>query len=410
LEHQSFNELLNKYLNNACTPAEVDQLMELLGEDSYAPETQLLLQQAFLHQLEPTGYSDDEALRERLEQRLNSIMQQTGLEQPRRRKVRMLTWVMAAAVLVLLAGGSAWFFLLKEKTVTIVSQPVVTNNDVLPGGDKAILTLADGSKVILDSAGNGLLAQQGSAQVMKTANGQLAYINKGTGTVVYNTMSTPRGGQYQLTLPDGSKVWLNAASSIHYPTAFTGNERRVAVTGEAYFEVTKHAAMPFVVEVNNKARVEVLGTHFNINAYDDEPVISTTLLEGKVKFVNGGSSMVNGQKDKQPSVTLQPGQQAQLPTAAAANDNIIVKNAVDIEQVMAWKNQLFRFDDAELPVVMRQLARWYDVEIVYDKKAVLSETFAGEMQRSLRLSQVLKGLEGMNVHFKIEGHRLKVLP
>ena len=267
-------------------------------------------------------------------------------------------------------------------------------NDVLPGGDKATLTLADGSTVVLDEAKNGTLAQQGSSKIIKIG-GKLLYdpTNKNSKDLVFNTISTPNGGQYQLELPDGSLVWLNATSSIHFPTSFAGKERRVEITGEAYFEVARKRDMPFVVSVNG-AEVQVLGTHFNVNAYSDEDNVKTTLLEGSVKFVHG----VNADM-------LAPGQQSQL----AGDGQVKVVSNVDVDEVVAWKNGMFDFENAGIEKVMRQLSRWYDVEIEYKGKT--DDLFIAEMHRQIKLSDALKALELTGkVRFEIQGKKIIVMP
>jgi ferric-dicitrate binding protein FerR (iron transport regulator) len=209
-------------------------------------------------------------------------------------------------------------------------------------------------------------------------------------------MRTPKGRMFRLLLPDGSAVWLNAASSIRYPTAFTGQQRRVEVTGEAYFEVAHQPQMPFRVSLNGGAAVEVLGTHFNVNAYAEDEQMNITLLEGAVQCSNGSGKAV-----------LKPGQQARMTTG---NSPIRVMDHADIEKVMAWKNGLFNFNDASLEEVMRQLERWYDIEVRYEKGIPRIE-FIGKMDRSLTLAEVLAGLEMSKVHFRIEGERkLVILP
>jgi transmembrane sensor len=290
-------------------------------------------------------------------------------------------------------------------------QPVIADlshhspKDIPPGRQGAILTLSDGKQVVLDSLGNGVVATQNGTQVI-LKNGQLAYdaAGKSTGAIAYNTMSTPKGRQFQVTLPDGTRVWLNSASSITYPTSFAGNERRVEITGEAYFEVAHlfpvgggkgRGPIPFKVKINDQAEVEVLGTHFNINAYHDESNIKTTLLEGSVK-VTGGSDRA----------FLQPGQQAQVTLSEKIK---IVKDA-DIEKVMAWKEGLFNFEGLGIEEVMRQLARWYDIDVVYGKE-VPDIKFVGEMSKNVSLSDLLSGLKGIGVHFRIEQERrLVILP
>jgi hypothetical protein len=268
-----------------------------------------------------------------------------------------------------------------------------------PGKRGAMLTLADGKRVVLDSLGNGLVATQNGTQVI-LKNGQLTYdrSEKSNGAIAYNIMSTPKGRQFQVRLPDGTQVWLNAASSIKYPTIFAGKERLVEITGEAYFEVTKNAGKPFKVAINinnnDQTIVEVLGTHFDINAYKDEAAVRTTLLEGSVKMIHG--------TDK---VQLQPGQQAQLRNT----EKILVKNA-DVEKVVAWKNGFFNFEGTGIEEVMRQLSRWYDIDVVY-AKGVPDVEFVGKLSKNVPLSDLLNGLEGFGIHFHIEErHKLVVLP
>jgi ferric-dicitrate binding protein FerR (iron transport regulator) len=246
--------------------------------------------------------------------------------------------------------------------------------------------------------GNGVVTTQGKTTV-SISNGKLVY-NTGTdgNEVLYNTMTTPKGREYQLVLPDGTTVWLNAASSITYPTAFTGKNRNVAITGEAYFEVVKDQTKPFHVKMND-TEVEVLGTHFNINAYPDEASINTTLLEGSVRVIR-----------KNNMAMLKPGQQAQVNTSSPADAaGITVTSNADLDQVMAWKNGSFQFDGVPLSAAMRQLSRWYDVEVVYEK-GVPDIKLGGEMKRDLNLSQVLKGLGKLGVNCKVEGKKLVVAP
>jgi ferric-dicitrate binding protein FerR (iron transport regulator) len=267
-------------------------------------------------------------------------------------------------------------------------------NDVDPGGNKATLTLADGSVILLDEAKNGVLAQQGAAKVIKL-DGKLLYdpAFDSRGQMVYNRISTPKGGQYQLELPDGSLVWLNATSSIRFPTSFTEKERRVEITGEAYLEVAKKPGKPFVVTVNS-SEIQVLGTHFNINAYGDEDNLRTTLLEGSIKFVNGNTSHI-----------LHPGQQSQLTKDRTVN----VVSKVDVDDVIAWKNGLFSFENAGIEAIMRQLARWYDVDV--DFRGRTDDLFIAEMNRNIKLSDVLTALELTGkIRFEIEGKKIIVMP
>ena len=307
--------------------------------------------------------------------------------------------VAAAAVIILAAGIYFWFQYGDTHPVQAKNVPGESRfkNDVLPGGDKATLTLANGTQIILDSAANGMLSQQGNSVVNKTRKGELKYEVRGTKyEVAYNTLSTPNGGQYQLVLPDGSKVWLNAASSIRYPTAFMGNERKVEITGEAYFEVTKNQGKPFKVYFSSPTgggHVEVLGTHFNINAYIDEATIKTTLLEGSVKVSKNAASAI-----------LKPGEQASI----SQSSNTIPVQTADVDEVVAWKNGRFEFNGNNIQSVMRQLGRWYDIEVSYEG-SMPEVNFMGGISRQENISEVLKMLEITKaVKFKIEGKKIIV--
>jgi ferric-dicitrate binding protein FerR (iron transport regulator) len=282
----------------------------------------------------------------------------------------------------------------KEEQPTIAANP--PTDIAAPTGNRATITLADGTKVFLDSAGKGQLAQQGTIKLIKLANGKIAYqpVDNGRGqSIAYNTLSNPRGSKViDMQLSDGSHVWLNAGSSITYPVAFIGSDRRVELEGEGYFEVAKDAKRKFIVTANGVS-TEVLGTHFNVNAFkDDGDDIKITLLEGSVKINNGNASGL-----------LKPGQQALV-----AKEVKIVSD-VDLHLVMAWKNGYFQFDKASLQNVMKQISRWYDVDVVYEGYNQPRE-FAGEIQRDLSLSEVLKILEKNKVHFRIEGKKLRVMP
>ena len=329
---------------------------------------------------------------------LKAIHEKINLESPKPKPsvISIKRFAIAAAILGIIILST--FLLFKTNRPAQVAKAESNSHkfkdDVVPGGNKATLTLADGSVILLDDAKNGTLAQQGSAKVIKL-DGKLLYdlASERSKQVVYNTISTPKGGQYQLELPDGSLVWLNASSSIHFPTSFIEKERRVEITGEAYFEVAKNADKPFIVSVNN-SEVQVLGTHFNINAYNDEEEVRTTLLEGAVKFVDGNNTSL-----------LQPGQQSQL-----TKDRIVkVVNDVDVNEVVAWKNGLFSFENAGIETIMRQLSRWYDVEIEYKGKT--DDIFVAEMSRNIKLSDVLKALELTGrVKFEIDGKKIVVMP
>jgi transmembrane sensor len=304
----------------------------------------------------------------------------------------------AAAILVLLLGSGWLYFLHRSRSPELASQGRHFKSDVAPGRSGAVLTLSNGQKIVLDSAGDGELARDASVAVIKK-NGTIAYQGR-TAETVYNTITTNRGRQWQLTLPDGTQVWLNAASSIQYPISFTGKERSVAVTGEGYFEVKHNAAQPFRVRVGNQV-IEDVGTGFNVNAYPDEPIIQTTLVEGKVRV----SAQDTGTHDPAWHVVLSPGQQAQVNAAGKVH---VVSDA-DVEQATAWKNGLFSFEHASLPVMMRQLARWYNVDVQYKGDIPNHLSFTGEMGRDLSLAQVLHLLASMHVHFTIEEDKRVVI-
>ena len=313
-------------------------------------------------------------------------------------KSRKLLMV-AASVLIVLVAGISYLYITKNESKVIpgnIAKNKIIKNDIAPGGNKAILTLANGATIVLDSTHNGTISQQGNAKVVKLDNGKLAYQKDETTNVVavqYNTITTPPGGQYQLVLADGSKVWLDAESSIRFPTAFTGKERDVQITGEAYFEVAHNAEMPFHVKVDNMD-VTVLGTHFNVNAYDDEGVIKTTLLEGSVKVSMGNESTL-----------ITPGEQAQI---ADKTDKIEIKRNVDLEEIVAWKNGKFIFQDADIQSIMRQLERWYNITVSYEGN-ITKEEFVGVISRNVNISQILNMLEKAgDIKFEIEGRKIIV--
>ena len=303
-----------------------------------------------------------------------------------------------AAAAALLIGITTFVWVNQRNDIQPGNKVATGSNNVpiAPGREGAILTLADGSTMVLDSAGNGVVANQNGTSIV-LQNGQLAYntVSGAAGAAVYNTVSTPKGRQFKLVLPDGTKVWLNAASVIRYPTSFEGNERNISLQGEAYFEVTQNVKSPFKITTGESTTIEVLGTSFNINAYTNENTIRTTLLNGAVR--------INAYHQ---TATLKPGQQAAVKPSKA---QLVVLNVVNTDQVMAWKNGLFNFDDASLDEVMRQLERWYDIEVVYEK-GIPTAHFGGEINKQNTLQDVLHILEGSKVNFQLEGRKLIVKP
>lgn len=320
-------------------------------------------------------------------------------------KNRQRKWYMvaaAAAAVIIVTAMSYMFFAPKSSHLSKAEYAQSAKaNDAAPGSNKAILTLANGTSVVLDSLSNGVINQQGFIKIQKSGKGSLAYTLNGNlaitkNNIAYNTISTPRGGQYQITLEDGTRVWLNAASSIRFPIAFTGNERSIEITGEAYFEVTKNKSMPFKVKAAS-SEIEVLGTHFNVNAYDDESSIKTTLFEGSVKVSTPGNN--------RSSALLQPGQQASIHT----DGKISVNRDIDVEEVLAWKNGLFQYKGTDLQTILRQVSKWYDIDVEYHGD--VNPHFTGQLKRELYASKVFEKLALTGeVHFKIEGKKVIVSP
>ncbi|WP_315815554.1 FecR family protein [Paraflavitalea speifideaquila] len=304
-------------------------------------------------------------------------------------------WAAVASFLIIL--GAAFYLLLapgmKKQNIAANRPKTIPSNSILPGGNKAVLTLADGSRIILDSTENGTITQQDGICVTKLSDGQLSYNvkNRGPGKAEYNTITTPAGGQYQLLLADGSKVWLNAASSIRFPSFFSGNERSVELSGEGYFEIVHNASMPFRVIVNDM-KVEVLGTQFNINSYQDERSIKTTLLQGSVKVDRLGRGEI-----------LKPKEQLMFDVST----NIMEKKKnVDVDEVVAWKEGRFKFKQMPIESIMRQLARWYNVKVEYKGK-IATELYSGDISRQEDVTQLLDVLEATNtVSFKLEGKKI----
>lgn len=409
-------ELLEKYLSEELSETDFQRMWTALQQPEHKETLQEVMRKVWDH---PADHRlSDAAAKQRVWEQLNPATRATGEipgGAPGERFVETASKILAAApaeipgetsaktpiiplrkgrwwaaaVAILLLGGAAWMFLHHpaEKPLLANKPAPAFKNDIPPGNNKAVLTLGDGSTVTLDSGANKVIGQG-----IQQHNGQLQY--NATAAVSYNTLTTPRGGQFQIVLPDGTKVWLNAASSIRYPTAFAGPERKVDVTGEAYFEVAANASMPFQVGVNQRATIEVLGTHFNINAYPEEANINTTLLEGKVKVIAG----------KQPGTLLLPGEQASLNAAG----NMRVLKDIDTDQIIAWKDGWFQFHLSTLPEVMRQISRWYDVEVSY-QGTISDKAFEGRIQRDLTLTQVLKILEKNQVHFQVNGRKIIVL-
>lgn len=369
---QEARELLDKYLDGTATPQE-----RALFEQLSNRVTQKRFENMQAEPYEEIGHEIHSRL-------------------PRQRPLfKRNSFIAIAASFVLFVSAAAIIYY--NRYPDLSSKPEKSQTaDIKPGRNQAMLTLANGKKIILTDAGNGELARQSGISIRKIQQGELIYsvlAPNNRSQAEYNTTETPKGGQFRVNLADGTKVWLNSSSSLRYPTRFTGKDRQVILTGEAYFEVAHHASMPFKVQTGRQL-VTVLGTHFNISAYHDEPTMKTTLIEGKVKV-----SMVNAQELK----VLKPGEQAEL-----INDQIAVSEG-DTEQAVAWKNGYFRFKGENIESIMRKLSRWYDIEVKYGT-SVPEEGYYGTVSRSKNISQVLAVLtETGSVHFKIEGRSVTVM-
>ncbi|HEX5554387.1 MAG TPA: FecR domain-containing protein [Chitinophagaceae bacterium] len=395
--------LFRRYLQNNTSDEELEELFTCIRKTSHDALLKKRITEVFqqVESQEGTDRVDWDTMFSRIIDNAAMEMKELPL---RKKKLPLWRSVAAALVIFILGGASAYVCFDHTPSPDDIAQSEAVQNDIMPGGNKATLTLSNGAKVILDSMHKGKLVNYGKVNVIKTGSGMLAYRNQETPrensghsastapeppTVPYNTLTTPRGGQYRLTLSDGTNVWLNAASSIRYPITFTGKERKVAITGEAYFEVAHNERKPFKVQAG-KVLIEDLGTHFNINAFSDEPDVKTTLLEGSVKV--GGA-------------LLQPGEQA----VSKKNGQLsVVKNA-DLEDVVSWKNGFFAFNNANLQTIMRKLSRWYNIEVVYKPGVNNEQRFSGRIDRSLTLTQVLNGLKQTRANFRIEANRKVVI-
>ncbi|WP_207421166.1 FecR family protein [Desertivirga brevis] len=352
--------------------------------------------------LERLSNEEKQRLKNTIRAKIKAAM--SSEETPRIRRLPAYLKQMAAAAAVIILCLSSYFIYQSKFEISKSSE--AQSVKIVPGGNRAVLTLADGSTILLEDEKDGELAQRGGISIRKTGEGQVVFdasrntAQGGNAPAGLNTISTPRGGHYRLTLPDGSKVWLNAASSIRFPTMFSATERKVLVEGEAYFEIEKlslpggKGRVPFLV-VSGAQTVEVLGTKFNLNSYADENAIVTTLIEGAVK--------VRSAKAPAAATVLRPGQQSVLPQGS----HVIAVSDADTEIAVAWKEGYFRFDKKDLRAIMRQLSRWYDVEVEY-AAPVTNEQYVGKIKRSEEVSGVLRVLELGDVRFTINGRKIKV--
>ncbi len=396
MNDEIFEDLVDQYLTGTISPEGKIKLAQLLEQPKYRQELELLMEETFrsevfLNDENPKLRSEiQDWLRKKITEAEGAKTAELQSTAPVK-KLRGFKYAAAAAIILMLGIGSYFAFLNNNQKNDIVKTPEI--RDIKPPASaKAVITLANGQQIVLDSAGNGTLATQGNVNVVKLADGKVAYQTAG-GEIIkkleYNTLSNPRGSKViDMMLSDGSHVWLNSGSSITFPIAFVGEDRKITVDGEAYFEVTHNALRPFIVS-KGETSVRVLGTHFNVNAYSDEEDIKVTLLEGSVKVSKGNASGL-----------LIPGQEARI------NENIKVKD-VDVDEVISWKVGIFLLDNTDLPTIMRQISRWYDVNVVYEGK-VPSTKFGGGVSKDQPLSKILEILERYGLHFELDGKTLKV--
>lgn len=378
--------LMRQHSLNAATPAEQKELSDYLAQ----AQDDELFAEVMMEQMENPSQTNPQPY---------AHLAQKAIQQTR--KVHPITktkWRWAAAAACLLLFAAAAFLLNKPNHTapqTLAKRTANPTPPIPPGTTGALLTLADGSTVSLDSLGNGKIASQNGADII-LHKGKLAY-NKTTtnpSALLYNTLSTPRGKQYRVQLPDGTEVWLNAASSIRFPTAFENDQRVVHLTGEAYFEVAKDPSRPFKIQLDQQTQINVLGTHFNVNAYKNEPKITTTVLEGSIRF----------NADATKTQTLQPDQQTIFDNNT---HELAFEPKAETAKALAWKNGIFDFNNAGMKETMQQLERWYDIDVAYEGP-IPDITFYGKMTRNITLNDLLVILEKSGVHFQLDGRKLIV--
>lgn len=386
ISKEEFLNLYEKWLNNQCTPEELAKL------NSYSDDMKLL----------DGDWDQSVEVRGRLWRRLKKsrgIVEEEAIEQ-RSYLTRKFFLVRAASILLVIGSVLLIFKNTFHKSVVQNGSNKIAQQKIMPGGNKAYLTMANGKRIALNDTKNGLLANQSGIKVTKSKNGILVYhfsdvaANATDTTTQYNTIETPRGGQYQVVLDDGTQVWLNAMSKLKFPIAFRGSQRRVELSGEAYFEVAKNKEKPFFVRANGNV-IRVLGTHFNVSAYEDDREMTTTLLEGSVELRHNALTTL-----------LSPGQQGKIKPGT----NRISVGKADMDEVMAWKNGLFIFPNGENIVdVMKTVSRWYDIEVVYQGN-VKDREFGGTISKYKNITELLDNMElTQAIHYKIEGRRVTIM-
>lgn len=392
MSQQRLQYLLDKLLTSDCTEAEKQELFQLIETVNDEPQLQDVLEGAWMRYNQPSHVVSED----RSATILKNILNENQVL-PLRRKRKLWPYMAAAASVVVLIGLAVYRLWLPATKPVEPNMAAITNDVKAPDKSKATLTLAGGQQILLDQVQSGTLATENGSRVVMEKDGQLVYEKTGAANsgTTYNILNNPRGSRVvTLTLPDGTRVWVNAGTSLTYPTAFAANERKVVLTGEAYFEVSKNPGKPFRVQFVSAGRegsVEVLGTHFNINTYDDEPAIKTTLLEGSVNVKSAFGNIV-----------LKPGEQSSISQSSHTS------HPIPVETVVAWKDGLFDYKRSDITEVLRDAARWYDIEIVYEGKKP-ADTFTGGIDRTATLTELLTILQMTGVHFKLEGRKLIVL-
>jgi transmembrane sensor len=395
LPKERIHYLLEAYISKRATAMEENELIEWIleaGEDSELKNYILEIWNGY-NSTEDLSYVNWNEMYSRIKQL------PVGILEPKVRKMRKMRWfrlTAAAAAFIVLAAGSYIYFTPATKEPIANSIQPKQIDIAPPSGNKAVLTLSNGTKIGIDSIGDGMIALQGDVRIIKQSNGEITYAGSDAKEVSYNKLDVPRGSKpLGLTLSDGSRVWLNVGSSLTYPTAFTGKQRKVKISGEAYFEIAHNAKMPFIVQ-HDDVSISVLGTHFNVNTYEDETTELITLLEGSVRV---NKNLV--------SQLLKPGQQASI--TDKIND-IKVLNNVNMDEVVAWKKGKFMFgEDTDIIPIMRQISRWYNVDIEY--KGRINQRFWGSISKDVNVSRVLEILEATGgVKFKVEGNKIMVMP
>jgi ferric-dicitrate binding protein FerR (iron transport regulator) len=392
MSQERFRQLLNQYISDELSPAEKAELQQMMQQPEYAETLDAFVREIMVS--EQFSEIDSPVVKAQLDNYLSKHIDY-------KKSIHRLSprlWLRVAAAIIVLLGTAGLFFYFNQPQRNIAATHVSKQQqDVLPpANDKAVITLANGKQINLNDVATGAVTSEANADIIKLADGRIMYNVKGKSSeVALNLLTVPRGTTpVHLTLSDGSHIWVNAASSLKYPAVFTGNNRTVEIAGEAYFEIAPDKNAPFIVKkINTDTRVQVLGTHFNVNAYDNEKSIEVTLMEGAVNVVKGNVQM-----------RIKPRQQA-----VVKDDDIQLNNTPDLEKIMSWKNNEFIFENDDIESIMRQLERWYDIEAIIKEPS--DRRYIGRINRNVPLSQVLDMFEKLGyINFEINDKKVTVIP